>query len=575
MVSLAQTSRSGRWQLALARLEAWTASNEAWVFGLVGAIHLIPIWAFTYFPSLDGPAHLAIVQAWIHYDDPATPVFRELLELTATTPPNYFIYVVLYLLMLVVPPLAAEKLLLSLLVVLLPWSLRYAARALDPRAGIFGLFGFPFAFNTLVFFGFFNTSFAIAFFLFGFGFWLRRRDRADATSLAGYAVIGAAAYVCHLSALGMICLAIACTTIGHMGIEAVTDIRYRRFDARTILRKLFAWAVLPALGFAPVLALAFGYLMSDSGAPQTASGIAAAGVPSWQRLSGLIGGSVLVGLGRWEFLVSAAFLVSLRGLVWSVLQGHNRGRLNWLNGLLVCFLAFLLFYLVTPYQFHVRWMPTRLMPYVFLALLLWFASLVPGAAAPRVARLRSIVVGAVAVMTVIGVPLRAERFWQANDLLAELLSGASMVAPNSTILALQLDWAYDGRAPSHRVNLFVQLGSLLAVERQSVDIKNFQMHTRAVPVVFRREAWPHAFLAPDAALIQRPLETDVLGYAEATGRPIDYVLLMGGADAFPNDSDAHRLTAQLAEAYELLHVSPRHGYARLYRYAGVTDPVTN
>ena len=41
------------------------------------------------------------------------------------------------------------------------------------------------------------------------------------------------------------------------------------------------------------------------------------------------------------------------------------------------------------------------------------------------------------------------------------------------------------------------------------------------------------------------------------------------------DPEAHRLTAQLAEAYELLHVSPQHGHARLYGYIGDADPAAD
>lgn len=554
----------------MGRAEAWIARNEAWIFGLIGVIHLIPIWAFTYFPSLDGPAHLAIAQAWIHYGDPSAPVFAELLRPNPTTAPNYFVYVVLYLLMLVMPALAAEKVLVSLLVVLLPWSLRYAARGLDRRAGILGLFGFPFAFSALTHLGFFNSAFAVAFFLFAYGFWLRHRDRADALTVAGYVVLGAVLYFCHLSALGLTCLAIAFTTGGQMTIDLVHDARRRQFDLQSMLRRFLRWAVLPALGFAPALALSLDFLMAGSGATQTATGLAAAAPPSWHRLVALIGVDVLIGHSRWEVLVPVVFLVSLRALVWSVLQGRDGNR-DWLNGVLVCFLGILLIFLVTPYQFHVRWMPTRLMPYVYLTLLLWFASLVPGAGVQRVTRLRCIVVGSILAITVIAVPIRTERYARIDDLMVELMSGASKVAPNSTILALRLDQPFDGLAASDRIEVLLQIGSYLAVERRGVDIKNFQMHTRQVPVVFRREVWPHRLLAGDAVLIRAPLDTDVLGYADRSGRPIDYVLLFGDADAFPVDPDAHRLTAQLAEAYQLLHVSPEYGHARLYGYVGDAD----
>ena len=49
------------------------ARRERLLFALLLVVQLIPVWAFTYLPTTDGPAHVASADVMRRYNDPAAP----------------------------------------------------------------------------------------------------------------------------------------------------------------------------------------------------------------------------------------------------------------------------------------------------------------------------------------------------------------------------------------------------------------------------------------------------------------------------------------------------------------------
>ena len=89
-----------------------------------------------------------------------------------------------------------------------------------------------------------------------------------------------------------------------------------------------------------------------------------------------------------------------------------------------------------------------------------------------------------------------------------------------------------------------------------------------MPLVFRQDVRPWTHLASDNDFLRQPLEVDVAAYRQATGQPVDFVILFGESTEFPNDASQHRLTQVLAAEYELVRQSEPLGFARLYRFVG-------
>src|SRR5262245_61763702 len=105
-------------------IRLWLADYENLLFVVLIAAHLVPLWTFRFFPSQDGPAHLANASILVDYDNPARTALRTYYVLNRTLTPNWVGHLTLAALMTRLPPLTAEKVFLSGYVVLFPLAIR-------------------------------------------------------------------------------------------------------------------------------------------------------------------------------------------------------------------------------------------------------------------------------------------------------------------------------------------------------------------------------------------------------------------------------------------------------------------
>jgi len=189
--------------------------------------NLLSLWVLNYFPSVDGPAHVSLVHAWINYDNPEIGVYREFYEKSSLNSPNLFIYASLYLLMTFFPPFVAEKILLSFLVVGLPYAVRYMTTSLDPRGGVVALLAFPITFNYITYFGFYNFLFGLIAYCLFIGYWIRRRGVLSSKNILAISIIMLGAYFVHLSSVIFITVTVMAILVG----ETIVVITSRRVTA--------------------------------------------------------------------------------------------------------------------------------------------------------------------------------------------------------------------------------------------------------------------------------------------------------------------------------------------------------
>jgi hypothetical protein len=84
------------------------------------------------------------------------------------------------------------------------------------------------------------------------------------------------------------------------------------------------------------------------------------------------------------------------------------------------------------------------------------------------------------------------------------------------------------------------------------------------PMRYRPHRDPYVHIGE--AIDDRPPEVQFLSYDERTGGSIDYVLVMATEPVESLEhEEAAEVAAQLELGYELIYVSPGHGFARLYR----------
>jgi hypothetical protein len=145
------------------------------VTGLI-LLYLIPIWAFQYIPTQDGPSHLNNAQILSQYTNPAYN-FQKIYDLRLDPFPNWLSHAGLAALMWVFPPLVAEKILLSLYVIGFPLAFIYFLGAVDPTKKPLGLFSFAFIYNYLFMMGFYNFVFSIPLTFWTLGYFWKHRFR--------------------------------------------------------------------------------------------------------------------------------------------------------------------------------------------------------------------------------------------------------------------------------------------------------------------------------------------------------------------------------------------------------------
>jgi len=169
-------------------------------------VHLVPIWAFPYFVTLDGPAHVDNAAALRSYLQSDQTVLQEYYTLNLRLVPNWFTNIVLAVLMGFVSPTTAEKLVLSAYVLLLPLSVRYALAGISERAISFSVLSFPVIYNYLFHYGFYNFLFSIVMFFFALGYWLRYHGSLSLRNISALSGLILLLYFCHGTSLLLLML---------------------------------------------------------------------------------------------------------------------------------------------------------------------------------------------------------------------------------------------------------------------------------------------------------------------------------------------------------------------------------
>ena len=168
--------------------------NLAFLFLILA--YVLPIWAFRYFPSQDGPCHIYNSFILRHYNDPDY-VFNQFYDVRKAPIPNWASHASMMLLMYLVPPLIAEKLFLTGYIVLMAVSVRYLVNAVEGDRMPLAFLGFPFIYNYLFLMGFYNFSLGVALFMLSLGYWWRRFDTFNVKHAIVLGSLLVVVYFCH------------------------------------------------------------------------------------------------------------------------------------------------------------------------------------------------------------------------------------------------------------------------------------------------------------------------------------------------------------------------------------------
>lgn len=193
-------------RLGASLLPSW----EACLIGFAVIIFLVPVWAFPYIPTQDGPAHLANSLIFKDYGQPENR-FQEFYWISLQPIPNWTCFALLAGFAYLFPPLVAEKLLVSLYLLGFAFSYRYFLRSLGQSSVWVALAGFLLAFNRCFWMGFYNYVLSLPLYFLILGYLLRRRTDFHVRHAAILGVLFLLIFFTHL--FGFILAAGSCLWI--------------------------------------------------------------------------------------------------------------------------------------------------------------------------------------------------------------------------------------------------------------------------------------------------------------------------------------------------------------------------
>jgi hypothetical protein len=183
----------------LSRVRQWLWHHpEAVAFWALALLHLIPVWAFHYLPTQDGPSHLANAQILKDYGTPAAG-YEAFFEVRWDPLPNWTSHLVLAGLLYLAPPLVAEKLLVSLYVLGFAGAYRYFVGSFGERCRPLSWAGLLFIYNRCFWMGFYNYCLSLVLLWIILGYCVRRRGALRVPQAAVLLLLFTVQYFTHLA----------------------------------------------------------------------------------------------------------------------------------------------------------------------------------------------------------------------------------------------------------------------------------------------------------------------------------------------------------------------------------------
>lgn len=448
------------------------------VFALLVVVHLVPIWAFAFFPSQDGPSHLYNARLLSELTDPANYQLRLAYEYNPALHPNLLAHVLLTGLQLVVPPLVAEKLLLSLIVALLPLSLFYLLDGIRRRHVVFGLLGFLYAYNGLLHKGFYAFNLGLGLGFLTVGFWWRRRDSMRVADVGILNLLLGATYLAHYATFGI-------------ALFVITAAAGWSFLLRTPrgFRKALGDLAVQAGYLLPAFVIATDYYLRGSGSPVV-------NFPRPDQLHEIFWYHLmLTSYTLWHHQL-APFLLGVLGVSVLATAAHRIHRRQWVLErdvfLLVAVVFALLFFLLPRTANHAGRINERMYLFFVLYGSVWFA--------PFYRPLRLGLGAAIVVLSLLHLGRLAWEYEKLQPELEVFTSGVELVAPHSTVAFELTGDGADAEAFAKRVRYvkpFLHTDAYYGLGRDVALFDNYEVKYPYFPI--RRGAAPRE--APDYVIL--------------------------------------------------------------------------
>ena len=181
---------------------------EPLFFYLIVLLYLVPVLAFKFFPTVDGPAHLynsnLIFELWTNPDGPIINYF----QFNNTITPNWSGHFLLSILRSILPGFMAEKLVLIFYLAGFPLAIRYLFKQIGINSKYLIYLIFPFTYSYLFYYGFYNYNLGLVFLFLGIGLWIKLNKEKSLLSFIKLTLISTVICFSHLFVFGVFLIVI-------------------------------------------------------------------------------------------------------------------------------------------------------------------------------------------------------------------------------------------------------------------------------------------------------------------------------------------------------------------------------
>jgi hypothetical protein len=442
--------------------------GEPVAFWALTAFYLLPVWAFRYIPTQDGPSHVANAQVLRDYGHSATG-YENIFEVRWELIPNWTSHLLLAGLLFIVPPLVAEKLLVSLYVVGFAGRFRYFVGGFGERSRPLSWLAFLFVYNRCLWLGFYNFCLSLVLVWIIWGYCVRRRGAFGLPQTAVLMLLFVTAYFTHL-------VGFVLAVVGALGSALL-------LRPRSLIRP-----VLVGVAALPAVLLAMDYLDQSRFVGSGSSG-GLVNQPLARLRAGTLVTTYRVELAHMErelvehhagsiplldFFLVYLCVVAVAGSAERFLPGVEKSEhAGWLFPCLLAFLLLSLYVLAPDWVGSGGFLKSRLAilpPLVCLACL----------REPSVPPVRYLYRTFVTVLLAVNLVLVLETVQRGNEWVAEYTAGIDAVGRGHRLVATKAGssgkWA----------NPLLHAGDYYCQGTDNVNLENYEAETPFFPIKYRR-----------------------------------------------------------------------------------------
>lgn len=508
-----------------------------YIFLAVCLLNLLPALSFTYFPSLDGPAHLYNANLIPHLLWADGSGLAQNFIFNPQPVPNWTGHLLLALLGSVLPAFLAEKALLLFYLIGFPLAFRSLIKTVAPQGSLWSFLIFPFCYSFIFFLGFYNFLIGLVLMLWFVKFWIEKQFRFNAQE----AVLAFAAllllYFSHLFLFGF-----ALLVCGLLALGSLVTAQGRFSQAMGQVVKRVAILALLAL---PGLALAAWFFINHQGHHLQ-------WLPKYELVQWLKQLRPLIGLSYEDelpytgkiayfviFATALALFFKVDGLVkklkehknaWAYLAQNLRDNL-WL---LIALVALALYFVLPDSNGYSGFISVRLCLLFFLFLIVWIS----GQKLPRWFALAG-----VALTLICSFMLNRyyfQKMGHLNQVALEVAQLSDKLNPGESVLPLNYsgDW------------LQGHFSNYLGIEKPVVILENYEAAMDYFPLKWNDPKIPHYRLNGLAPGPNAPC-ANWRSNPQNPAQVIDHVLVLGQPD-WEEDNCRKQIWEELSTSYKLV-----------------------